>query len=504
MKRLFNYSRRYSWLSAGLFMNSACILPIQAANTKATKPNIVFILADDLGWSDVGYHGGAGGFYETPNLDILSRQGMRLENFYPGGANSAPSRSCIITGMYNTRTKIYTPGGVAKGPSNKMRLLVPNKSDKQIKTIESRTELDPSVISLAEVLHKAGYATARMGKWHLGKDTQGFDESTTDGTDTSGKEYYGDPYATDRITEAALKYIEKHKEDPFFLYVSYFDVHTPMVAKPEIIDKYTKKWETWGDKSRQWNPIYAAKMEQVDTSVGKIYAKLKALNLDENTLFIFASDNGGVGFITDNSPLRGSKGNLYEGGIRTPAFAVWPKVIPVQTKSNTAMAGIDMMPTFAEIADVPLSKEQVTDGTSILPVLKGADIAPRALLWHYPLYLTGSDGKGWKSEQIFPVFGTQELFWRGVPSSAIQKEGWKLIYFYETKTYELYHVVEDVSEKEELSARYPQKSQQLYEELQKMLKNVDADIPSVLNPDFAPDIKGKTDKKNKKRNQKKR
>lgn len=503
MKIFFNCSYRYPWLSAGLLINSVYALPVQATNTEATPPNIVLILADDLGWSDVGYHGGADGFYETPNLDILSQQGIRLESFYPGGANSAPSRSCIITGMYNTRTKIYTPGGVAKGPADKMRLLVPNKSDKQINTIESRTELSPSVISLAEVLHEAGYTTARMGKWHLGKDTQGFDESTTDGIDTSGKEYYDDPYATERITEAALKYIEKHKEQPFFLYVPYFDVHTPMVAKPEIIDKYTRKWETWEDKSRQWNPIYAAKTEQVDTSVGKIYAKLKALNLDENTLFIFASDNGGVGFITDNSPLRGSKGNLYEGGIRTPAFAVWPRVIPVQTKSYTAVAGIDLMPTFAEIANVSLSNEQKADGISILPILKGKEIAPRALLWHYPLYLTGSDGKGWKGEQVFPIFGTQELFWRGVPSSAIQKEGWKLIYFYETKTYELYHVAEDISEKEELSTRYPQKARQLYDELQTMLKNVDADIPSVLNPDFDPNMKERNNKNNK-NNSKKR
>ena len=491
MRRFLYKSYSSLFIGAGLAMN----IPFTASaentdnNAKNHKPNIIFVLADDMGWSDIGYHGGAEGFYETPNLDRLSSQGIRLDNFYPGGANSAPSRSCMMTGVYNTRTKIYTPGGLAKGPDSKMRLLVPNQNALEAQTIESLTELDPSFVSVAEMLHNAGYASSRMGKWHLGPDKQGFDESTSDGTDTSDKPYYNDPYATDRITAAALKYIEKNKDNAFFLYVPYFDVHTPLVAKPEIIEKYNKKWETWSDKSRKWNPKYAAKIEQVDTSVGKIYAKLQELGLDENTLFIFASDNGGVGFITDNSPLHGSKGNLYEGGIRTPAFAVWPKTIKAGTKSETAVSGIDLMPTFADVAGQEISKGQTIDGVSILPLLKGEKLKSRALIWHYPLYLTGKDAQGWNSEKLFPVYGTTTPYWRGVPSSAIQRDGWKLIYFYETEKYELYNIANDISEKEELSAKYPEKAKELYAELKTILTNADADIPSTLNPKFNPNQK---------------
>ncbi|MFI3267614.1 MAG: sulfatase [Rikenellaceae bacterium] len=446
------------------------------------QPNIIFILADDLGWSDIGYQDGSNGFYETPFIDQVSTMGMRMSNFYPGGANSSPSRACLITGMSNVRHKIYAPGAYSKGELKYMRWSVPARNAENEMPFDSNTDVEPSVTSIAEILSDAGYRTARIGKWHLGDDNQGFHEASGDGE--SDKQFYNDADATRRITNASLKFMEENKNNPFFLYVPFFDVHTPLVAEESLIKKYKEKWAAHEDKSRKLNPIYAAMTEQVDSAVERIFKKLDELGLAENTLVIFASDNGGVGFVTDNAPLRGCKGNLYEGGIRTPAFAIWKGVIKPNTVTTTPVHGLDLMPTLAEISGAKLPKNQPIDGVSVMPLLKGEEINSRPLCWHYPLYLNGKTANGWCGEKIFNVYDSNMCYWRGVPSSAIQKDGWKLIHFYEYDSDELYYLPDDLSEENNLANTNPEKVTELTKYLQAWLKDTNADIPNIKNPMF--------------------
>ncbi len=449
-----------------------------------TKPNVVFILADDLGWSDIGYQDGSNGFYETPNLDALSQQGLRISNFYPGGANSAPSRTNLITGMSNVRWKMYAPGALSKGEVEYMRWSVPNKTYPDEMPFESCTSVDPSAISIAEILSPEGYYSGRIGKWHLGDDKQGFDEASTNGDDVTEVNLYGDRHATKNITDASLLFLEQNQHRPFLLYVPFFDVHTPLTADPELVAKYKAKWETWEDKSRVLSPVYAAMIEEVDRSVQRIFDKIEELGLDENTLIIFGSDNGGVGFITDNSPLRGCKGNLYEGGIKSPAFAVWRGVIEPGRVTDTPFHGLDLMPTIAEVTGASLPTTQPVDGISFAPVLRGEKSKSRSLYWHYPLYLSGSNGKGWYGEKCFPIYGTDQMYWRAVPSSAIQRDGWKLIHFYEYDSDELYYLPDDVGEQCNLAQKNPKMVKRLKKELFAWLEECGGDIPSVENPRY--------------------
>lgn len=450
-------------------------------------PNIVFVLIDDMAWSDVGYNGGAGGFYETPNIDAVAKEGIVFDRFYPGGPNCAPTRACIISGMYTPRTKIYTPGQQAKGNPEDMRFYVPAKNRKGDEhVLDSREALDPSVTSIAEVINSAGYVTAKIGKWHVGKDKQGFDEWTSDGIDTSHKKYYNDPLATDRMANAACDFMERNKDKPFFLYFALWDVHTPLVAKKEVIEKYKKKWESWPDKSKKWSPNYAAMIEVMDNSIGQLRSKLKELQLDENTLFMVVSDNGGPAGHTTNEPLKGAKGAMYEGGIRTLGTAVWPNRIKPGIKTNYPITGVDMMPTFAELAGAKLPENQPVDGKSFVNLLQGKGKMPeRSIFWHYPLYMTGRPAhKGLPSDNVLPIYGTNIMNWRAVPASTIMKGDWKLIYFYEYEKYELYNLANDISEENDLAESEATKAKELFNELMKWVKDTDADIPTQVNPDF--------------------
>jgi arylsulfatase A-like enzyme len=201
------------------------------------KPNIIFIMADDLGWVDVGYNGAT--FYETPNIDALRASGMEFTSAYPGASNCMPSRSCIVSGMYTPRTQMWTPGGQAKGDKDYMKFLVPRSGDKKGKDqFPSKLALEPSVTSIAEVMNTAGYATARFGKWHLGPDTQGFGISDPDGRGGPEKSYYDDIDVEETLTDAAIGFIKDNKTKPFFLYLTYWDVHIPLRARPNVIAKY--------------------------------------------------------------------------------------------------------------------------------------------------------------------------------------------------------------------------------------------------------------------------
>lgn len=457
-------------------------LSIGSVTAQAGKPNIVLIMADDLGWSDVVYNGAR--FYETPNIDALCKSGMEFSMGYPGAANCMPSRSCIMSGMYTPRTKMWQPGKIAKGEPSFMRLLVPNESNKRGDgTIPSRTALDPSVVSLAEMLKQVDYKTLHLGKWHLGKDGQGFDQNNTDGRGAGlemDNRLYGDIDVAEWLTDAAVDYIEENKDASFFLYLCHWDVHVPINARASVVEKYKTK-KASKEWSRDWDPVYAAMVEAVDVSVGRVWQALKENGLTENTLLIFTSDNGGYGGATWNAPLKGSKGGFYEGGIRVPLCMSWPGTIQPGTVCETPVTGVDYMPTFAELAgaSLPDSTSQPLDGVSIVPLMKGKSIAERAIYWHYPMYLSGD-------EMVKPIFGTDKMHWRATPCSIVRMGDWKLMQFFETDTTELYNIKDDIGEKNDLARQHPEKASEMLKSLEKWQGETEADIPSTLNPGFDP------------------
>ncbi|MEC7905872.1 MAG: sulfatase [Verrucomicrobiota bacterium] len=445
------------------------------------KPNIVFVIADDLGWSDVGYNGAS--FYETPRIDALSKKGMAFSNAYPGASNCMPSRAIIMTGAYITRTQMWTPGSRAKGKIEHMRFLVPRRGDsKGDEIIPSSEILDPSFITLPEVLKKSGYLSAHFGKWHLGPDGHGFDINDTNGLGADlSKKYYNDIDATRALTDAAIDFVitESKTESPFFLYLAYWDVHTPLVAEKSLVQKYKRKLagKSWG---HDWNPTYAAMIETVDTNVGRLYQAIQSAGIADDTLFIFTSDNGGHAGATPNAPLRGAKGAFYEGGIRVPTFAVWPSEIEANSICDTPITGVDYLPTFAALAKAPTPTRQPVDGRSIVPLLRGESaLEDRSIFWHYPLYLQGNG-----YNLVVPIHGTDRLYWRATPCSVIRKGDWKLIQYFESGKTELFNLNKDLEEQRELSKSHPEKAEDLLQELKQWQRNTHAVIPTTLNPDF--------------------
>ena len=297
---------------------SSCSSYRKTGNINTDKPNIVFILVDDLGWSDVGFLGNS--IYETPSLDRLASEGVIFTNAYAPAANCAPSRACILTGMNTPRHGIYTVGSSERGKS-KNRKLIP---------IENTTTLDEGFVTIAEALKTQGYYSATMGKWHMGKDptTQGFNVNIG-GTHAGHPKSYFSPYKnknltdgkdgeylTDRLTNEAIHFIEENKDRPFFLYLPYFTVHTPLQGKTHLVKKYELKIK--GDE--RFNTKFGAMIESMDENVGRLLEKLDALMLSENTLLVFFSDNGGLARVSSQFPLRAGKGSYYEGGIRVPCI----------------------------------------------------------------------------------------------------------------------------------------------------------------------------------------
>ena len=447
------------------------------------KPNIVFIFADDLGWADVGYNGAE--FYETPNIDKLAGDGMIFNRFYPGAANCAPSRATLLTGTYGPRHNVYIPQGLARGGDvSKMRFKVPTQGqDSTFNTFHvSINTVAPEFESLAEMLKKSGYTSARLGKWHIGDDNQGFDVVSANGeighiTNLNGdeKRYYDDIHVAEKMTDAALNFMEENRGNPFFLYLSHWEVHTPTKARQERIDYYKAKLNNFENKDL--NPIYAAEVEQVDWSVGRVMKKLKELNLEDNTIVIFASDNGGVSAQTSNLPLRAGKGTFYEGGIRTPFCIKYPGVTEPGSQTDIPINGVDFMPTFAEITSTELPQNQPVDGTSFVPILKDeAFDSDRPIYFHFPLYI-GSGG----TDKVLPAFDGTPNYWRGVPSTTILSGDWKLIYYYEYETYEMYNLKDDISEQNNLAESEPEIAKSLLLQLNNWVTEVDAPVPNVLN-----------------------
>lgn len=428
-------------------------------------------MADDLGYTDPACYGSK--YYETPNIDNLASQGMRFLQGYSCGPNCQPTRAALMSGQYGPRTGIYTVGNIDRF----------DWQSRPLKPVENVVELPHKKITLADSLKSNGYKTALFGKWHLGQQGEhhpskrGFDEAIV----SMGKHYdfvtipkVGYPqgtYLADFLTNKAVNFINQNKEKPFFLCVHHFGVHSPYEAKKELIERFQKKQGVGGHN----NPTYAAMLFSVDESVGKIIKTLNDLNLSKNTLVIFTSDNGGVGGYvregirqggdkTDNTPLRGGKGMLYEGGIRVPYIFSMPGTIKPGTVSNTPICSVDLYPTLHEFSKSELPKSYKLDGESYLSQLLGDDSKSTKrndLFWHFPGYL-----------------GAGENSYRTKPVSVVRSGNYKLLEFMEDGRIELYNLIEDLGEKNNLASQMPDLKKELHDKLNAWRKDIKAPMPS--------------------------
>jgi arylsulfatase A-like enzyme len=446
-------------------------LPASVA-VAAAPPNIVLFYIDDLGWRDVGFMGS--GYYQTPHVDRLAAEGMVFSAAYSCGPNCAPSRASLMSGQYTPRHGIYTVGTPARGQA-KLRKLIPTPN---------KTVLGERFVTIAEALQEGGYVTATMGKWHLGPDptTQGFDINIAgrEWGSPSGGGYHSPyrypnceqsqpgEYLTDRLGAEAVKFIEQQSDGkPFFLYLTHYAVHTPIQAKADLTAKYEQKTPT----AEHDNPKYAAMIDSMDQSIGAVLQALERKGLTQNTVVLFTSDNGGHGAVTKMTPLRGSKGMLYEGGIRVPMCVRWPGVVEPGTKCDVPAIGVDLYPTLLEIAGIDAPAGTTLDGESLLPLLKQTGSLQReAIYWHFPAYLQG--------------YTERHGAFRTTPAGAIRQGDFKLIEFFEDGTLELYNLADDIGETENLTAAMPEKTAQLHERMKAWRSEVAAPVPTEPNPKY--------------------
>lgn len=454
-----------------------CLAVLLAFSTTAQaqdRPNIIFILADDLGYTDLACFGSK--YYETPHLDRMAAQGMRLTHGYTCGPNCQPTRAALMSGQYGPRTGVYTVGGIERF----------NWQSRPLRPVDNVTQLPLDRVTVAQALKSAGYATAMFGKWHLGQaekyhpGQRGFDEAIVSmGQHFNFKtsptvDYPKDQYLADFLTDKAVDFIRRKKDGPFFLYLPHFGVHSPHHAKKELIEKFQPKKPADGHR----DPTYAAMLASVDESVGRVLALLDELKLTEKTLVLFSSDNGGVGGyaregikaggITDNAPLRGGKGMLYEGGVRVPWIARWPGKVSPGTTCETPINSVDLFPTLLEVAGAKPPKQPL-DGASYVNLLtnggKGT-LSRDAIYWHFPGYLgAGADN------------------WRTTPAGSIRAGDWKLLEFFEDGRLELYNLRDDIGEKQNLAKQMPDKVKELHSKLVAWRKQVNAPMPTPNKPD---------------------
>jgi arylsulfatase A-like enzyme len=437
------------------------------------------ILVDDLGWTDLGCQGST--FYETPVIDRLAREGMRFTDAYANCPVCSPARAALMTGRYSGRVGFtghitaigrhrYRPHG---------RIIPP----------DDYLFLRHEETTLAEALRPAGYVSASIGKWHLGSESywpkkQGFDVNVAGYDHGSPPSYFypyenpgnawnpkllnlpnGAPgeYLTDRLTGEAIRFVEENRDRPFFLYLPHYAVHTPLEAPEDLVRKYEKKLKR--DHS-QINATYAAMIEKVDQSVGRILAVLSKLGLAKDTLVILTSDNGGALQATRNLPLRLGKGHVYEGGIRVPLIVRWPGRVAPGSTSSLPATGADLYPTITTIAGVNSRPAKVLDGVSLVPELTGEGaVAPRDLFWYYPHYSPQGSS----------------------PGAVIRSGDYKLIQIYDPPGVELYNLATDIGETKELSESMPDKTKQLHGRLNKWLHQTVA-IQHKLNPAYDPEL----------------
>jgi arylsulfatase A-like enzyme len=484
--------KRSAELLTGLF----CALLITSssgwAQTPVAKserrPNILMIYVDDLGWRDVGFMGSD--FYETPSIDAIANNGLVFTNAYAAAANCAPSRASLLSGQYSPRHKIYNVGTRPRGKTELRRL----------KHVPGVDILDRKIQTWAQLLQNAGYKTASMGKWHLSHDPKPYGFDVNVGGTRAGmppRGYYpphhrapglenrpADEYLTDYLSEQAVEFIQANHDRPWLLYLTHFAVHTPIVAKRELVQKYKNK----SPGELHSNVEMATMVQSVDDGVGKIMKTLDRLGITDNTVVIFYSDNGGHGPVTDMAPLRGHKGTYYEGGIRVPFSISWPgKIQP--GKTDEPIAGVDLFPTLIELAGVEMP-DQACDGKSIVGLATGksktigSSDRPRSLFWHFPAYLESTGGRRLRAEQRDPFF-------RSRPCGVIRQGKWKLIQFFEKGDFELYDLESDMGESKNLVDDQPEIFERLKSELSDWQTEVGADLPTEKNPKFDPAAEAK-------------
>ncbi len=498
-------------------------------NRKDDKPNIIIFLVDDLGWMDVAYNGSK--FYETPNIDRLAKEGVRFNQAYATCHVCSPSRASLLTGKYPARLNLTD--------------WLPGRKDfpfQKLKNVEINQQLPSEENTLPETLRKNGYTTAIFGKWHLGEENStalqhGFDKRLPDWNKGWPLTYYAPfnlkglegpkgEYLTDRLTEEALKYLESNKDHPFFLYMAHFAVHDPIQGRPDLVEKYEKKLQqmkrsetppfilegnpdtshqltrkeltaflddkqyqgynllpnrTVKIKQHQDNTEFAAMVESMDESLGRLLAKLKELGIEDNTIVIFTSDNGGMSganfgkpdrkisennltkaFSTSNLPLRGAKGWFYEGGIRVPMIIKWAGA-KKGSQTNTPVVNTDLYPTILQMAGLSSQPKQHIDGKSLVPILMAkGEPEQRALYWHFPHYSN---------------HGQQS------PGGAIRLGDYKLLEYYEHNTVQLFNIKNDPGEQQDLSSTEKEKVKELRNMLHTWRKSVSAKMMKP-NPEY--------------------
>jgi arylsulfatase A-like enzyme len=468
----------------GALLFSACLLATHTSAAPA-QPNILFILADDLGQMDIGAFNPKT-FYETPNINALARRGMKFTQGYAACSVCSPTRGSIMTGKYPPRFGITNFIGGARAGKQ-----LPAPNVKQLALEE---------VTIAESLRDAGYATFFAGKWHLGnagflpKD-QGFTAEAGGDTgpkragkspdakaDAGALDPKSDPKRTDLITREAVKFIEQNKGRPFFAYLPFNAPHVPIGARADLVVKWQEKAkqapaDAWGQERAnqvrlvQNHPGYAAMLEQFDAGVGRVLAALEQHGLTDKTIVVFMSDNGGLataeGHPTSNLPLRAGKGWPYEGGVRVPMIVVAPSVTKPGTTCDSPVVSTDFYPTLLQLAGLPAKPEQHLDGVSFVPLLKGETMQRgKPLFWHYPHYANQG----------------------GAPNGVIRDGDWKLIEWFDDGELELYNLSQDLSEKTNLAAQQPEQVKELHTQLIAWRKEVGALMPTP-NPDFNPNQK---------------
>ncbi len=456
-----------TFLISTFLLYSSCTMKV----IEEIRPNIILINIDDMGWKDVGFMGTM--YYETPNIDKLSAQGMIFTNGYAAAANCAPSRACLMTGQWTPRHGIYTVGNSERGEAKK-RKLIPTLNTV---TLSKKFEVFP------EVLKKNGYTTCHAGKWHLSQNPleYGFKINIGGGHNGHPSSYYPpyknvsieegkNRYLTDLIMEKTLEFVDTVSQ-PFFLNYAPYAVHTPIQPINSLLDKYQAK-PSWNG---QQNAKYATMIENLDRNIGLLISKLKERKLFNNTLIIFTSDNGGLYGITRQSPLRAGKGSYYEGGIREPFFFVWKDKIKEDSKSDIPITNLDIYPTILSVIGLDNQKYNI-DGANLLPVLKDSlKVLERPLFWHFPIYL-----QAYKKEDN----ENRDLLFRTRPGSVVRYNNWKLHYYFENNEVELYDLVEDISERNNLAQSNPTKTNEMLNYLKSWWKKTNAPIPESINPKY--------------------
>ncbi|MGK0220290.1 MAG: arylsulfatase A-like enzyme [Planctomycetota bacterium] len=475
---------------ACLAASTLALVPLAICEQEAEEQplNVVVILADDLGWMDLGCYGSS--FYDTPSLDGLAAQGRRFTNAYAACPVCSPTRASLMTGRYPQRFFATDYFGASQPQTWKRNTpLLP---------AAYTPELPLEEVTMAETLGAAGYATFFAGKWHLGPkghwpEDQGFDVNRGGiqrGGPYGGKRYFS-PYGNERLEDGpegehlparlaqeAIDFMGEHREDPFLVYLSFYSVHTPLMSRADLQAKYEARAETledtgpvWGKegkrKSRlvQNHAVYAGMVEAMDEAVGNVLAAIDDLELRERTLVIFTSDNGGLstseGHPTSNLPLRAGKGWLYEGGIREPMIVRWPGVTSPGSLDATPLSSIDIFPTVLDAVGLEPDEEHALDGRSLRAPLAGEDFERGPLFWHYPHY--GNQG--------------------GAPGGAVRDGDWKLIQWYGEHPLELYNLAQDPGEANNLASAQPERSAALLKQLEAWRTDVGARMPAP-NPAY--------------------